>query len=153
MPSPEQMENDVREVLEYCRNYRGPHEEVFAALREHLREIDQPIDESDDHRRERIAGMFREAVSTLLFLVDPPGQDAYERVLGGIAAVTGTPITAARFHPEAPFEAAAAIWEPYDLRDSLPGDRVLTAGQREVLDSFRSQLSAAEASDTRFGEN
>jgi hypothetical protein len=151
MPSPEQLENDVREVLEFCRNYRGIHEDVFTSLRGRLSEIDQLFDEPDGQRREHIGGMYVDAISTLLLLADPPGRETYAQVLDGMRAVADTPITAVRFYTETPIEAVAVGWESYDLQDSLPERRSLTTGQREILDFFRSQLPAAEASDPQSG--
>jgi len=151
MPSPEQMENDVREILEYCGGYRGIHEDVFTTLRERLSEIDQLTDESGGQRRERIDSMYRDAISTLLLLADPPGHGTYEQVLNAIGAIADTPITGVRFYPEAPVESVVARWGPYDLLGNLPERRPLAAEQRELLAFFRSQLSAAEANDPRFG--
>ena len=151
MPSPERLEEDVREVLEFCRDYRGPHEDVFASLRGRLSEIDEFFDEPDGQRRRRIGGMYEDAISTLLLLADPPGRDTFEQVLNGFRAVADTSITAVRFYTEAPVEAVTMRGGAYDLRDSLPERRSLTPGQRIVLDFFRSQLPAAETTDKQSG--
>lgn len=152
MPTPEQMESDVRQVLVYCRNYRGPHEDVFSALRERVIEIDQVVEETDEgQRRARVSSMYEDAISTLLLVADPPSRETYEQVLGRIGSIADTPIESVRFSPEPRAEAAIAEQYSYELRDNLLPRRRLTAEQRGTLDYFRAQLEATEGDDSPFG--
>jgi hypothetical protein len=151
VPSLESMEQDIREVLEYCRDYRGANEDVFAALRERLSEVDQPDSGSEALRRERIGGMYEDAISTLLLLAEPPGQDQYQRVLDGIGTIAGIPINGVRFYEEAPSEAVVAERVTSVLWESLPPRRQLAEGDVEVLDFFKAQLPAREFGGPPFG--
>ena len=151
MPSLESMEHDVREVLEYCREYRGANEDVFAALRERLSEVDRFDVGSESLRRERISGMYEDAISTLLLLAEPPGEDQYQRILSGIGTIARIPINGVRFYEEAPSEAVVAERVTSVLWESLPPRRQLADGDVEVLDFFKAQLSSRRFGGTPFG--
>ena len=151
MPSLESMEHDVREVLEYCREYRGANEDVFAALRERLSEVDRFDGGSESLRIERISGMYEDAISTLLLLAESPGEDQYQRILSGIGAIAGIPINGVRFYEEAPSEAVVAERVTSVLWESLPPRRQLAEDDVEVLDFFKAQLPAREFGGPPFG--
>lgn len=88
MPSQEQMEQDVQEVLAFCRRYRGIHEDTFTALRERLSDASGDTDGSEAQERHRLEDMYKDAISTLLLLADPPGPEAYREVISRIESIT-----------------------------------------------------------------
>jgi hypothetical protein len=136
----EELESALEIVRDYCRNYRGGHEEEFAEIAELLTELDGAV-ENTEVRTLVANNLYLEVVTRLVALADPPNRKTLTIVLNRIGESTDAGIHDVYLIARSDVAGTSDTPGGYSLRESLPDRIEHLPEDRELIDEFAEALT------------